>query len=473
MEHRDESQPADGARLRRTRSVCPQCLRPLEAALVARGGGVSLEKTCPAHGHFSVPVWHGKVDMALWRRGAAPLAPEEGLSCPADCGICPEHRSGTCCALLEVTRRCDLNCRFCFARGGESQEEPPLAALMADVRGIMDAGDRPLLQLSGGEPTLRDDLPALVAWAKACGAPYVQLNTNGLRLARDEAYVRDLAGAGLSFVFLQFDGTNDAVYETLRGAPLLAKKTRAVELCGKYRLGVTLVPTVVRGVNDDQLGDIVRFAAAHTPVVRGVHFQPVSYFGRFPDPPADRYTLDELIAGLRAQAGLSADCLVPSHCDHPMCGLHGSFIVQPDRSLLPLSSFAAQEVGKTTAAQNRAYVAKHWLRAAEAESACCCGSDEPENPCCCGSDEVENPCCCGSDEPEGAQAAPEARAIDMDTFLRTARARSLTLSAMAFMDAENFDVERLRHCSLHVWRDGRLKPFCAAYLTPTISDEKT
>jgi hypothetical protein len=157
-----------------------------------------------------------------------------------------------------------------------------------------------------------------------------------------------------------------------------------------------------------------------------------------------------------------------------MCGLHGSFIVQPDRSLLPLSSFAAQEVGKTTAgAEPRPYVAKHWLRAAEAESACCCGSDEPENPCCCGSDEVENPCCCGSDEPEGAQAAPEARAIDMDTFLRTARARSLTLSAMAFMDAENFDVERLRHCSLHVWRDGRLKPFCAAYLTPTISDEKT
>ena len=451
-----------GTVIRRTRSVCPVCLRPLAAELTARGGAVFQEKTCPDHGAFSVPVWHGKLDMALWRRSVPALAAGEGLDCPRACGICAEHRSGTCCALLEVTRRCDLRCRFCFARGGETDDQPPLDEVMRDIQGIMAAGDRPLLQLSGGEPTLRDDLPAIVAWAKACGAPWIQLNTNGLRLSRDEAYVRDLAAAGLSFVFLQFDGTDDAVYETLRGRPLLAEKTRAIELCGKYGLGVTLVPTVVRGVNDRLLGDLVRFAAARSPVVRGVHFQPVSYFGRAPGAPDDRYTLDELIAGLYEQAGLPEGSLVPSRCDHPMCGLHGSFIVRPDGSLLPLSSFADQEAKKTTAEQNRAYVARHWLRAAEAEqSPCCCEPEAESDACCCDAAEEPETCCCG------AEAEPEpGAAIDMDDFLRAARRSSLTLSAMAFMDAGNLDVERLRHCSLHVWQDGRLKPFCAAYLTP-------
>ena len=162
------------------------------------------------------------------------------------------------------------------------------------------------------------------------------------------------------------------------------------------------------------------------------------------------------------EAGLPEGSLVPSRCDHPMCGLHGSFIVRPDGRLLPLSSFADQEAKKTTAEQNRAYVARHWLRAAEAEeSPCCCGAEAEESPCCRDAAEEPDACCCG------AEAEPEpGAAIDMDDFLRAARRSSLTLSAMAFMDAGNLDVERLRHCSLHVWQDGRLKPFCAAYLTP-------
>jgi 7,8-dihydro-6-hydroxymethylpterin dimethyltransferase len=424
--------------MRYTRSVCPVCLKPVTAALTEKDGVTYLEKCCPEHGTFSVPVWHGRLDMDTWRAGAPELAVGEGLHCPENCGICKEHESGTCCALLEVTERCNLHCRFCFAGGGESENEPALDELMLAVACIMEMGRKPTLQLSGGEPTLRDDLPELVAYAKSIGCPYVQLNTNGLRLAEDEAYVQALAEAGLSFVFLQFDGVTDNVYETLRGERLLEKKLAAIQNCDRHGLGVTLVPTVVRGVNDRQLGDIVRLATSLSPTVRGVHFQPVSYFGRYPDAPEERYTLDELICDLCGQLDVGTDCLVPSHCDHPMCGFHGSFVVMPDGKLLPLSSSSVSRTDKTTAEQNRDYVARHWIRKQGT----------------------------GQQEKSSGATLADGDEISLDVLLDRLRTNSFTLTAMAFQDAMNLDIERLRRCSLHVWHDYRLIPFCVRYLTP-------
>ena len=236
--------------IRRTRSVCPVCLKNLPAALVREGDGrIFLEKSCAEHGAFRTLVWSGAIDFKKWLRDERPLLPEQGLRCPGDCGLCAEHESGSCCVLLEVTRRCDLRCRFCFARGGEAADEPALDELKAAVDDIVRQCGGVLLQLSGGEPTQRDDLPELVRYAKEAGCSYVQLNTNGLRLAREPDYAARLAAAGLDIVFLQFDGTREDIYETLRGAPLLAQKKKAIEVCGELRLGVTLVPTVVRGVN--------------------------------------------------------------------------------------------------------------------------------------------------------------------------------------------------------------------------------
>ena len=104
--------------IRETRSVCPVCLKNIPARLMREDGGrILLEKTCPVHGDFRVPVWHGKVDFEAWQLETEPLAPECGLSCPENCGICAEHEIGTCCALLEVTNRCTRRCRDCFANG--------------------------------------------------------------------------------------------------------------------------------------------------------------------------------------------------------------------------------------------------------------------------------------------------------------------------------------------------------------------
>ncbi len=420
--------------IRTTRSVCPVCLKNLPAMLTRDSSGcILLEKSCPAHGSFSVPVWRGKMDFEQWLLGTEPLPKGAGVKCPTDCGLCAEHESASCCVLLEVTSRCNLRCRFCFANGGKEEDDPPLQTLKDAVQDIALRCDKPLLQLSGGEPTLRDDLPELVRYAKEAGCSCVQLNTNGIRLAREPEYAAQLADAGLDIVFLQFDGTRNEIYETLRGKALLETKLEAVRLCSALRLGVTLVPTVVRGVNDKDLGEIVRMAVSLSPGVRGVHFQPVSYFGRFPDLPVDgeRYTLDELMADLSEQAGIPAESFMPSRCDHPLCGFHADFLIDPSGRLRPLTSIAHSSRSRGSARDNRAYVARHWRRPPPEEAPECAFSDE----------------------------------MDFDTFLYRLRQESLSLSAMVFQDAMNLNIERLHRCTLHVYAAGKIKPFCAHYLS--------
>ena len=173
-------------RIRETRSVCPKCLNNIPAHLTREPGGkIFLEKTCPQHGEFRVLVWQGKMDFEQWLLETEALPADCGLHCPADCGICLEHEIGTCCALLEVTNRCNLHCRYCFADGGSRNDEPDPDVLKDAICEIVRQCGQPLLQFSGGEPTLRDDLPELIRFAREAGCSYTQVNTNGIRLARE------------------------------------------------------------------------------------------------------------------------------------------------------------------------------------------------------------------------------------------------------------------------------------------------
>ena len=422
-------------RIRETRSVCPVCLKNIPAFLSEESSGrIILEKTCPEHGSFQVPVWQGKMDFDRWLLETEPLPPGSGLSCPGSCGICAEHETDSCCTLLEVTKRCNLHCRFCFAEGGTEERDPSLEELKTAICEIVRQCGHPLLQFSGGEPTLRDDLPELVRVAKESGCSYTQVNTNGIRLAEEPDYAKRLADAGLDIVFLQFDGTREEIYETLRGKALLQTKLEAIRVCSDLRVGVTLVPTVVKGVNDDNLGEITALAVKLAPGVRGIHFQPVSYFGRYPAAPReeDRYTLDQLMTDLSDQTGITAESFMPSRCDHPLGGYHASYLIYSDGGLKPLSSITHSAHSKGCAKDNREYVARHWKRAPE-------------------------------EEPKEVSFSDE---MDFDSFLYQLRHNSLTLSAMAFQDAMNLNIERLHRCSLHVYDGGRIKPFCAKYLSP-------
>ncbi|WP_461211410.1 radical SAM (seleno)protein TrsS [Desulfocurvus sp. DL9XJH121] len=428
-----------------TLSLCPVCLARVPARRVTLGAETRLMKTCPEHGAFSAPVWRGEPAFSSWVRPKIPSRPREPFTgtergCPFDCGLCPEHGQHTCTALIEVTWRCNLRCPVCFASAGETPPPDPtkdeIAALLA---GVMRASGPCNIQLSGGEPTVREDLPDLVALAKGAGFPFVQVNTNGLRMAREPGYAEALARAGLDSAFLQFDGVTDGPYRSLRGAPLLQEKLLAVERLAEAGVGVVLVPTVAPDVNDFELGDILRLAVSLSPGVRGVHYQPVSYFGRYPEAPADaaRITLPEVMAALEAQTDglVRRGDFTPPGCEHALCSFSANYLVAEDGSLTRLSQ-GGEGCGCRPAPaaegadRSKAFTARQWAA--------------PAGP-----------------------ALPMAEpADDLDRFLARARTHRLSVSGMAFQDAWTVDLARVQGCCIHVAApDGRMVPFCAYNLT--------
>ncbi|HUW66126.1 MAG TPA: radical SAM protein [Spirochaetia bacterium] len=431
-----------------TQSLCPVCLKRIPARREAAEGDVFLVKDCPEHGGFRSVIWRGEPSWESWVRPKTPAQIEVPLTeeikgCPFDCGLCPAHRQHTCTALLEVTDRCNLHCSFCFAGSDGPSIDPSLGTVRGWYQRLLDSGGPCNIQLSGGEPTLRDDLPQLVALGRCMGFSFIQLNTNGLRLARDPRFLESLAKAGLSSVFLQFDGTQGDIHRRLRGGDFLAEKLAAVRRCGELGIGVVLVPTVVPEVNDRNLGELVDLALQLLPVVRGVHFQPVSYFGRFPEAgaPAEagrdrmRITLPEIMAGLERQTAgrIRKEHFRPPGCENALCSFHGNFVLMPGGDMVATTRHAPccgpLPAAGEGAARTRGFVSTRWA-ASPGEG---CGGTVKDS---------------------------------LDLFLARARTHALSISGMAFQDAWTIDLERLRDCCIHtVAPDGRIIPFCAYNLT--------
>jgi hypothetical protein len=429
---------------RETASLCPHCLARIPATLAPDGEDVVMTKRCPSHGSFRTVVWRGGPSLAGWKRPkpVARVASHRTATrkgCPFDCGICPEHRQVGCTGLLELTQRCNLSCPVCFADSGATGAvDPSLEVIAGWYRRILEVDGLCSIQLSGGEPTLRDDLPEILALGRQHGFTFLQLNSNGLRLAADPDYARSLKQAGLVSVFLQFDGVDDAIYRKLRGRPLLREKLRAIEHCIAAGLGVVLVPTLVPGVNSGHLGEIIRAALELGPGVRGVHFQPAAHFGRFPDAGAARMTLPEVMTAIEQQThGLvSVAHFRPPGCEHERCSFHGSFIRQ-DGGLRPLSTSGQACCARpgSDVARTVALVARQWAA--------------PRR--------LHRP----AGQPLGARPP-----MTLDDFLQESTEHSFTLSGMAFQDVWTLDLERLSACCIHVAApDGRLIPFCAYNLT--------
>ena len=426
--------------LTKTESVCPVCLKKLDADIVSDGNTSYMEKNCPEHGFFRTIIWKGSISRDKWYRKKEYIklkntSIKPSIGCPYDCGLCSDHRQHTCTALIEVTSNCNLHCSFCFADSFSGKgKDPSIEQIKFIYESIFKSSGLCNIQLSGGEPTLRDDLPDIIRIGIEKGFKFIQINTNGIRISEDEHYLKKLKQAGLSSIFLQFDGTNDLIYKKLRGRVLLASKKRAIENCKKYGIGVVLVPTLVPGINIDNIGEIISFAFSNNRAVRGVHFQPVSYFGRIPHIPddKDRITLPEVIDEIVRQTDgkIKIESMVPPGCENSFCSFHGNYIYMKNRGIINITKNNSCSCKKDTnvsgSEKAKQYVSRNW---------------SPRKK----EDTIDN----------------HKKVSDWDEILESINNCSLSISGMAFQDAFNLDIERVKDCCIHVAApDGRLIPFC-------------
>jgi hypothetical protein len=470
--------------IKKTKSLCPECLDIVDADVYEDQGKIMIRKECKVHGKFENTYWSSSEkyyiasDYDYTGKGVDNPRTSVTGDCPSNCGLCSEHESHTILGLIDVTNRCNLRCPVCFANAAVSKKlyEPSYEEIRQMLRNLRNNKPvpAPAVQYAGGEPTMRKDLVDLVKLATDEGFTHVQIATNGLKLASNPEFPGELKGAGLNTVYLQFDGVTEEPYLKIRNRDLLAIKLKAIENCRNGGMGIVLVPTLIKGINDDQVGDIIRFAADNIDVIRGVVFQPVAFAGRTPSdevekqritvpdfeelveeqtdsqikvedfyPASSVFPVTEFIEALDGEAKVDFTC-------HPHCGSATYVFVEGD-DLIPISQFIDVDrffnllANSTDDINSRGFTAKPRVLARAI-----------------------------LELPKTISLSKTPASLDIKNMLiKVFRERSygalgdfhhksLLISCMHFMDAWNFDHDRVKKCVIHyAVPDGRIIPFCA------------
>ena len=449
--HRAQKADRDEVFLEYTKSICPVCKVVVDGEVNVRDGKVFLRKRCREHGTFEALLYG---DAAMYmdslrfnKPGTIPLALQTDTveGCPLDCGLCPEHKQHACLGVIELNSTCNLDCPICFADSGIHHSDHYALSVeqvdeMLDVF-VASEGEAEVVMFSGGEPTIHPELLECIDRARAKPIRHVVLNTNGIRLARDERLAAALAGRGVS-IYLQFDGFKKSTHLRIRGRDLRELKLRALDNCAAAGLTVTLVPAIERGLNDDELGAIVRFGIQH-PAVRSVAFQPVTHSGRHvPFDPLNRITNSDVIHGLCRQLPewLRPTDFFPVPCCFPTCRsityllLAGEEVVPVPR-LLDMESYMDYVANRVLPEERpiRAALERLWSSSAVP-----------------GTDTVAEQLQCAS----CATGVPATLADLADT--------AFMVLVQDFQDPYTLNVKQLMKCCVEeITPDGRLIPFCA------------
>lgn len=482
--------------LRETESICPECVEDkrfnkmkIKATVFERDGKVWIKKRCSKHGKFEDLYWG---DYEMYKRASRfkdpgiklqnpnITIPTEGVNCPLNCGLCTNHKSHTGLGNIVLTNRCDLSCWYCFffAKEGEPIYEPTIDQIRDMVRNLRN--EKPIgcnaIQLTGGEPSVRDDVIDIVKMIKDEGYDHIQFNTDGIRLSRDLQFIKDIRKAGVNVLYLSFDGlTPESNPKNYWEVP------KAVENCRKAGLGVVLVPTIIKGINDDQVGDIVRFASANMDIIRGVDFQPVSLVGRMPKKEREkmRITIPDVTRkiGEQTDGEITSDDFWPVPTvsqitdfietlqgrskyrlsTHFACGA-ATYAFKDDETgkLIPLSRFVdvyglldyVEKLTKDMKKGKSKTLVKIKLLLNLSKF-----MDKKKRP-------------------KGLKLS---RAIlgalrgGSYGALRDFHHKSLFIGMMHFMDPYNYDIQRVERCCIHyAVPDGRIIPFCAFNVIPEL-----
>jgi uncharacterized radical SAM superfamily Fe-S cluster-containing enzyme len=455
----------------------------IDAEIIEENDMIIIQKTCPEHGTFREIYWS---DADLYRKFEAFGQEGDGLSnpttgtnagCPLDCGLCPGHRTSTLLANIDVTNRCNLNCPVCFAnaRARGMIYEPDFGQVVDMLEMLRD--EKPTrcfaVQFSGGEPTVRDDLPDIIRTADEMGFVQIQIATNGVRLAKEPDYAGKLREAGLNTVYLSFDGVREETYRKMDGFNAFPMKQQAIKNCREGGLSsIVLVPTLARGVNDGEIGDILRFASDKLDVIKGINFQPIAFTGRIDEKSRteQRFTIPDLIKGMEEQTGgqIPAEAWypvpfvvavsrflekinrknLPEFTVHPHCGA-ATYVFIEDGRIIPITDFidveGFMEVLDNAMAELNGKRSKDMLVLAKVLKEIPRLVDTKK-------------------EPKNINVTRLLVNIIKDgerEVMRQFHRNTLFLGAMHFQDPYNLDIERVKRCGIHyATPDGRIIPFC-------------
>ncbi len=355
-------------RLRRpVTAFCPECHReepdrPLAEVrrLPARledDRHVWLVRMCPEHGPVETLYEEHPAMLDYLERWttepkrATPDDPDNDTPLPAGYlrGLGSHQTQHTCILLEDVTNDCNLRCPTCFAASApQAGSMIPVDAILANVDQRLDreGGKLDVVMVSGGEPTLHPDLERILDALMDRNIVRILLNTNGLRLGRDDALLAYLAAHHDRIeLYLQFDGFRSATWKHHRGCDLGAIKARILERVSAAEVFTTLVMTAALDVNDDEIGAVVLHALA-TPFVGGVCVQPVFGSGRGTGiDPKRRLTHTGVLARLEPQTDgvVTWRDLIALPCSHPHCASVGYMVQTDDGSWSSLVSLVGHE----------------------------------------------------------------------------------------------------------------------------------
>ena len=332
-----------------TRTVCPRCFNERQRAsdedgvwkdgmIVSHDGSLWMRRYCSQHGATESLY---EEDEALWRARegwgtpTSEVVPDRAENFGGSLqsyaqGLPASHGQHTCILLLNLTQRCNYSCPTCYAAAqapGTARPDPELPARAEILRTVhaalgREGGRLSVLMLSGGEPTIRDDLPAIIDDLLPLPITRIMLNTNGRRIARDDRFLSWLQSRRERIeVYLQFDGGDSQAAQVLRGEDVSREKRLALERLNQAGIWTTLVMTIARGVNEDQVGEVVKLGL-ETPRCAGAALQPVFGSGRSAGFDAmSRTTPTGVLKRLGEQSGglVCADDFIPLPCSHRDC----------------------------------------------------------------------------------------------------------------------------------------------------------
>lgn len=430
-----------------TLSLCPECLRRIDAKIVFEDGNVYMLKRCPEHGNSKVLIAD---DIEYYKNIRNYNKPSEmpytfntktHYGCPYDCGLCPDHEQHSCLTIIEVTDRCNLTCPTCYAGSSPTYGRH---RTLEEIKKMMDAVVRnekepDVVQISGGEPTIHPQFFEILDYAKTLPIKHLMLNTNGIRIAKEMDFVKRLKSYSPDFeIYLQFDSFENSVLRTLRGADLRKIREQALANLNEVNLSTTLVVTLQKGLNDSEMGKIIDFALKQK-CIRGVTFQPTQIAGRLEgfNTETDRITLTEVRRKILEQTNVfNAEDLLPVPCNPD--ALVMGYALKLGDEVFPLTRYINPQDLLDNSKNTIVYEQDEMLKGKMIELFSTGNSVE------CAEENLKSILCCLPNI-----EAPE---LGYDNLFR--------VIIMQFIDAYNFDVRSVKKSCVHIVdKDYKIIPF--------------